>query len=176
MTPTGLAAEDNGRYIPTSSGGPFGPYTRRQVLLDLRGPVPGGGVPHQGGLVRTPNGAWCYLAFVDTCPRRRGARAGPVAWTWEGWPVAQSVNGAGGTSCPGPAMPPRQVTPMTGVDTFDSTTLADGSLHPGRPCRPKAPGATGLSGDREEPGSHKRSAVVLTCGRTPHCTDSSDNL
>ncbi|GAB2883724.1 hypothetical protein GCM10027074_60450 [Streptomyces deserti] len=99
----------------------------------------------------------------------------PVAWTWEGWHVVQSVNGAWGTSRPSPAMPPpRQVTPMTGVDTFDGTTLA--RLHPGRPCRPKAPDVTGLSGGGEEPGCHKRSAVVFAGRRTPHCTDSPDNL
>ncbi len=46
--------------ILTSSSDPFGPYTMRQVLLDLSGPIPGGGVPHQDGLVQTQSGAWYY--------------------------------------------------------------------------------------------------------------------
>ncbi|GAB2883733.1 hypothetical protein GCM10027074_60460 [Streptomyces deserti] len=85
--PTGFAAENTGQYIPKSSGGPFGPYTRRQVLLDLRGPVPDGGVPHQGGLVKTRNGAWYYRVFVDTCP---GGRV-------PAWPRSHGP-GRGGTS------------------------------------------------------------------------------
>ncbi|MDQ0905482.1 beta-xylosidase [Streptomyces canus] len=120
-----LTRPANGQYILKSSGGPFGPYTMRQVLLDLRGPIPGGGVPHQGGLVQTQSGAWYYLAFVDAYPGGRMPALAPVTWTPDGWPVVQLVNGAWGTSYPSPTVPPppRQVTPMTGVDTFDGTSL-----------------------------------------------------
>ncbi|MEH0580989.1 glycoside hydrolase family 43 protein [Streptomyces sp. B21-108] len=120
-----LTRPANGQYILKSSGGPFGPYTMRQVLLDLRGPIPGGGVPHQGGLVQTQNGAWYYLAFVDAYPGGRMPALAPVTWTSDGWPVVQLVNGAWGTSYPVPAVPapPRRVTPLIGVDTFDGTTL-----------------------------------------------------
>ncbi len=120
-----LTRPANGQYVLKSSGGPFGPYTLRQVLLDLRGPIPGGGVPHQGGLVQTQSGAWYYLAFVDAYPGGRMPVLAPISWTSDGWPTVQLVNGAWGTSYPQPALPapPRQVTPMTGVDTFDGTTL-----------------------------------------------------
>ncbi|WP_031030727.1 glycoside hydrolase 43 family protein [Streptomyces sp. NRRL WC-3725] len=120
-----LTRPANGQYVLKSSSGPFGPYTMRQVLLDLRGPIPGGGVPHQGGLVQTQSGAWYYLAFVDAYPGGRMPALAPVTWTSDGWPVVQLVDGAWGTSYPSPAVPPppRQVTPMTGVDTFDGTTL-----------------------------------------------------
>lgn len=120
-----LTRPANGQYILKSSGGPFGPYTLRQVLLDLRGPISGGGVPHQGGLVQTQGGAWYYMAFVDAYPGGRVPVLAPVTWTPDGWPVVQLVDGAWGTSYPAPAVPapPRQVTPMTGVDTFDGTTL-----------------------------------------------------
>ncbi|MFF1833375.1 family 43 glycosylhydrolase [Streptomyces sp. NPDC058231] len=119
-----LTRPANGQYILKSSGGPFGPYVMRQVLLDLRGPIPGGGVPHQGGLVQTQNGAWYYLAFVDAYPGGRVPALAPVTWTWDGWPIVQLVNGAWGTSYPSPAVPPpRRITPMTGVDTFGGTTL-----------------------------------------------------
>ncbi|MER6282610.1 glycoside hydrolase family 43 protein [Streptomyces sviceus] len=120
-----LTRPANGQYILKSSSGPFGPYTMRQVLLDLRGPIPGGGVPHQGGLVQTQGGAWYYMAFVDAYPGGRMPALAPVTWTADGWPVVQLVNGAWGTSYPSPVVPtpPRQVTPMTGVDTFDGTSL-----------------------------------------------------
>src|SRR5690606_8098435 len=65
-----LTRPANGQYIlkgPT----PFGPYEIREVLLDLPGPIPGGGVPHQGGLVDTPGGDWYYLAFIDAYPGGR---------------------------------------------------------------------------------------------------------
>lgn len=120
-----LTRPANGQYILKSTSGPFGPYTMRQVLLDLRGPVAGGGVPHQGGLVQTPGGAWYYLAFVDAYPGGRIPVLAPVTWTSDGWPVVQLVDGAWGASYPSPVVPapPRQVTPMTGVDTFDGTAL-----------------------------------------------------
>ncbi|MEU3853718.1 glycoside hydrolase 43 family protein [Streptomyces sp. NPDC029554] len=120
-----LTRPANGQYILKSTSGPFGPYTLRQVLLDLRGPIPGGGVPHQGGLVRTQGGAWYYLAFVDAYPGGRMPALAPVTWTTDGWPVVQLVDGAWGTSYPSPTVPapPRQVAPLTGVDTFDRTTL-----------------------------------------------------
>ncbi|MER6345003.1 family 43 glycosylhydrolase [Streptomyces sp. NPDC001595] len=121
-----LTRPANGQYILKSTSGPFGPYTLRQVLLDLPGPVPGGGVPHQGGLVQTQTGAWYYMAFVDAYPGGRIPVLAPVTWTSDGWPVIQLVNGAWGASYTTPVVPtpPRQVTPMTGVDTFTGTTLA----------------------------------------------------
>ena len=120
-----LTRPANGQYILKSTSGPLGPYTMRQVLLDLRGPVSGGGVPHQGGLVQTQNGAWHYMAFVDAYPGGRVPVLAPITWTSDGWPVVQLVNGAWGTSYPNPAvpLPSPQVTPLTVVDTFDGTAL-----------------------------------------------------
>ncbi|MEU1107004.1 glycoside hydrolase 43 family protein [Streptomyces tibetensis] len=120
-----LTRPANGQYILRSTSGPFGPYTLRQVLLDLPGPISGGGVPHQGGLVRTQSGAWYYMAFIDAYPGGRMPALAPVTWTSDGWPVVQLVNGAWGRSYPGPVVPPppRQVTPLTGADTFDGTVL-----------------------------------------------------
>ncbi|MBQ0983694.1 glycoside hydrolase 43 family protein [Streptomyces sp. F63] len=117
-----LTRPANGQYILQSTSGPFGPYTLRQVLLDLRGPVPGGGVPHQGGLVQTQNGAWFYMAFVDAYPGGRVPVLAPVSWTGDGWPQIQLAGGAWGTSYDSP-LPARPVTPMTGADTFDGAGL-----------------------------------------------------
>jgi len=97
----------------------------RQLLLNLPGPVSGGGVPHQGGLVQTQNGVWYYMAFVDAFPGGRVPVLAPVTWTSDGWPVLQTVNGAWGTSYPPPNLPPppRAVKPPTGTDTFTGGAL-----------------------------------------------------
>jgi beta-xylosidase len=115
----------NGQYILKSTSGPFGPYQIRQVLLNLPTPIPGGGVPHQGGLVQTQNGDWYYMAFVDSYPGGRVPVLAPVTWTTDGWPVLQTVNGGWGTTYPYPnvPVPPRDVNAPTGVDTFAGPTL-----------------------------------------------------
>ncbi|MEV4754416.1 family 43 glycosylhydrolase [Micromonospora sp. NPDC049559] len=119
-----LTRPANGQYVLKSSS-PFGPYEMRQVLLNMPGPISGGGVPHQGGLVQTQNGDWYYMAFVDAYPGGRVPALAPITWTSDGWPVVQTVNGAWGASYPAPNLPPppRAVKPLTGVDTFAGTTL-----------------------------------------------------
>ncbi|MEQ4305268.1 family 43 glycosylhydrolase [Plantactinospora sp. B6F1] len=116
-----LTRPANGQYVLKASN-PFGPYEIRQVLLDLPGPIAGGGVPHQGGLVQTPNGQWYYMAFTDAYPGGRMPTLAPITWTGDGWPVLQTVNGAWGTTYPNP-LPLRPGKPLTGADTFAGTTL-----------------------------------------------------
>ncbi|WP_255945595.1 glycoside hydrolase family 43 protein [Streptomyces odontomachi] len=118
-----LTRPANGQYILKSTSGPFGPYTMRQVLLDMPGPISGGGVPHQGGLVQTQNGDWYYMAFVDSYPGGRVPALAPITWSSDGWPTIQTVNGAWGASYPFPNLPAHPVTPLIGVDTFDGTSL-----------------------------------------------------
>jgi beta-xylosidase len=116
-----LTRPANGQYVLKSSN-PFGPYEMRQVLLNLPGPVSGGGVPHQGGLVQTAAGAWYYMAFVDSYPGGRIPVLAPVTWTADGWPTLQTVNGAWATTYPYPVAP-RTVASMIGSDTFTGSTL-----------------------------------------------------
>ncbi|RAO49433.1 Non-reducing end alpha-L-arabinofuranosidase [Micromonospora saelicesensis] len=120
-----LTRPANGQYVLKSTNGPFGPYEQRQVLLNLPGPISGGGVPHQGGLVQTQNGDWYYMSFVDAYPGGRMPAMAPITWTGDGWPVLQTVNGTWGSSYPKPNLPapPRAVKPLTGTDTFAGTTL-----------------------------------------------------
>ncbi|ONK10556.1 glycoside hydrolase 43 family protein [Streptomyces sp. MP131-18] len=120
-----LTRPANGQYI-LKSASPFGPYELRELLLDLPGPIRGGGVPHQGGLVDTPGGDWYYLAFIDAYPGGRVPALAPISWTGDGWPELQLVDGAWGASYPEPDVPapPRETRPMTGLDTFDGTALA----------------------------------------------------
>jgi beta-xylosidase len=119
-----LTRPANGQYVLKSSS-PFGPYEMRQVLLNLPGPISGGGVPHQGGLVQTAAGDWYYMAFVDSYPGGRVPVLAPVTWTADGWPQLQTVNGTWGTSYPYPNVPrpPRDVRAPTGVDTFAGSAL-----------------------------------------------------
>ncbi|MDG4830800.1 family 43 glycosylhydrolase [Solwaraspora sp. WMMD1047] len=119
-----LTRPANGQYV-LKANNPFGPYEMRQVLLDLPGPISGGGVPHQGGLVQTQNGDWYYMSFIDAYPGGRVPALAPVSWTADGWPVLQTVNGRWGANYPYPNVPrpPRQVKPMTGTDTFAGSTL-----------------------------------------------------
>ncbi|WP_326555930.1 family 43 glycosylhydrolase [Micromonospora sp. NBC_01813] len=120
-----LTRPANGQYVLRSTNGPFGPYEMRQVLLNMSGPISGGGVPHQGGLVQTQSGAWWYMAFVDAYPGGRMPALAPITWTADGWPQVQTVNGGWGVNYPRPVVPtpPRAVKPLTGVETFAGTTL-----------------------------------------------------
>jgi beta-xylosidase len=117
-----LTKPANGQYVLRSTS-PWGPYEVRQVLLNMTGPISGGGVPHQGGLVQTAAGAWYYMAFVDSYPGGRVPVLAPITWSGDGWPSITTVNGAWGSSYPYPNVPqpPRTVRPPTGTDTF--TTL-----------------------------------------------------
>jgi beta-xylosidase len=117
-----LTRPANGQYVLRSTS-PFGPYEMRQVLLDLRGPIAGGGVPHQGGLVQTQSGDWYYMSFTDAYPGGRVPTLAPITWNGD-WPVLQTVNGAWGATYPRPNIDTsRTVQPMIGADTFTGTAL-----------------------------------------------------
>ncbi|MFI6182856.1 RICIN domain-containing protein [Nonomuraea sp. NPDC051191] len=117
-----LTRPANGQYVLRSTS-PWGPYEMRQVLLDLPGPISGGGVPHQGGLVQTQNGDWYYMAFVDAYPGGRVPALAPITWTGD-WPNVQTVNGGWGATYPKPNIQTsRTVASMTGPDTFTSAAL-----------------------------------------------------
>ncbi|MFG1682732.1 endo-1,4-beta-xylanase [Nonomuraea sp. NPDC049269] len=118
-----LTRPANGQYVLRSSS-PFGPYEMRQVLLNLPGPISGGGVPHQGGLVQTQNGDWYYMAFVDAYPGGRVPALAPITWSSDGWPAVQTVNGAWGASYPKPNIQTtKTVKPMIGSDAFTTSAL-----------------------------------------------------
>jgi beta-xylosidase len=118
-----LTRPANGQYVLRSSS-PWGPYEQRQVLLDLPGPIAGGGVPHQGGIVQTQNGDWWYMAFTDAYPGGRMPTLAPLSWSSDGWPSVQTVNGRWGVNYPRPNISTsRTVAPMIGPDTFTGPAL-----------------------------------------------------
>ncbi len=118
-----LTRPANGQYVLRSTS-PWGPYEMRQVLLNMPGPISGGGVPHQGGLVQTQNGDWYYMSFVDAYPGGRVPALAPITWTGD-WPTVQTVNGGWGATYPKPNIQTnRTVTSMIGPDTFTSGSLS----------------------------------------------------
>ncbi|WP_406674948.1 RICIN domain-containing protein [Nonomuraea sp. N2-4H] len=117
-----LTRPANGQYVLRSTS-PWGPYEMRQVLLNLPGPISGGGVPHQGGLVQTQNGDWYYMAFIDAYPGGRVPALAPITWSGD-WPVLQTVNGTWGATYPKPNIQTsKTVASMIGSDTFTSSSL-----------------------------------------------------
>jgi len=75
-----LTKPPNGTYMIKASS-PFGSYSIKNLVLNLASPVSGGGGnPHQGSLVSTPNGQWYYMAFVDNYPGGRIPVLAPITW------------------------------------------------------------------------------------------------
>lgn len=113
----------NAQYVLRSTKGPFGPYEIRKVVKDEKSPVPGGGAPHQGGLVQTPQGNWYYMAFTDAYPGGRVPVLAPVQWK-DGWPeVDLSGNNEWGTHYPLPVAGTRQHVRDSFSDDFHTKAL-----------------------------------------------------
>jgi beta-xylosidase len=112
----------NGEYVLKSTTGPFGPYTMQKLVLEAKGPIPGGGSPHQGGIVQTQNGDWYYMGFVDAYPGGRVPVLAPIKWDSDGWPVLQITGNTWDASYPYP-LPPQAPKALTGVDTFRAGAL-----------------------------------------------------
>lgn len=102
-----------------SSGGPFGPYTQANFSISATTPVPGGGNPHQGGLVDTPTGDWYYMAFVDAYPGGRMPVLSPISFDMNGFPQLPNID----SFTQAHPSPVASVVPIqnTGVDTFDGS-------------------------------------------------------
>jgi len=45
----------------------WGLYTSKVLQSGIASPVSGGGTPHQGSLVETPNGSWYFMSLVIPC-------------------------------------------------------------------------------------------------------------
>ncbi|KAK5114859.1 hypothetical protein LTR62_002016 [Meristemomyces frigidus] len=79
-----------GEYVLKSDSGPFGPYEFGIMLNETKSPsgLAGGDVPHQGGIVDTPNGDWYYMSFVDVCGDSCGRVPviAPFTWGDDGFP------------------------------------------------------------------------------------------
>jgi beta-xylosidase len=114
----------DGEYVLRSTTGPFGPYTVHKLLRSTTGPVPGGGTPHQGGIVQTPEGKWYYMAFQDVFPGGRIPVLTPLEWDADGWPSLRLEDNHWAVSYPLPtAQSVHTVRPLTGTDLFKAPQL-----------------------------------------------------
>ncbi|KAJ5490712.1 hypothetical protein N7539_002279 [Penicillium diatomitis] len=111
----------NAEYVLKSSS-PWGPYTQKLLEKNIATPIQGGGIPHQGGIVDTPDGKWYYMAFVDSYPGGRVPVLAPITWGSDGFPQVTTVNGGWGQSYPYPMTPSISSSP-TGTDRFQGTSL-----------------------------------------------------
>lgn len=73
-----------------STVGPFGPYEARDIVTQMRSPLPGAGCPHQGGIVDTPAGDWYYISFTDAFPTGRVPVMAPLVFDAEAWPRVET--------------------------------------------------------------------------------------
>jgi hypothetical protein len=111
----------NTGYVLKSSS-PWGPYTQKLFESNIAIPIPGGGIPHQGGIVGTPNGDWYYMAVMDSYPGGRVPGFAPITFGSDGFTVITTVNGGWRTSYPYP-MTPQELASPTGTDSFQGTSL-----------------------------------------------------
>ncbi|KAL2754848.1 glycoside hydrolase family 43 protein [Sodiomyces alcalophilus JCM 7366] len=106
---------------------PWGPYEERPILVRMKAPIPHSGVPHQGGIVDTPDGDWYYMGFLDAYPLGRIPVLAPLVFDEEGWPsLVTDENGGWGLTYPMPLQPKcNQAVNPAGpyTDNFDGPAL-----------------------------------------------------
>lgn len=93
----------------------YGPYERRQVLVD--------GSPHQGALIDLDNGETWFLAFKSTAQAGRVTHLIPVRWGDDDWPVFGDA-GHAVDRAKKPALPTSPIEKPQTSDDFASRELA----------------------------------------------------
>lgn len=106
----------NAEYVLKASS-PFGSYSIKILANSLSPPAAGGGNPHQGGIVDTPNGDWYYMAFEDAYPGGRIPVLAPITWGSDGFPVLTTSGGGWGVTYPMP-MTAHPLPALVGTDSF----------------------------------------------------------
>lgn len=109
-------------YVLKASS-PFGSYSIKILANSLSPPAAGGGNPHQGGIVDTPNGDWYYMAFEDAYPGGRIPVLAPITWGSDGFPTLTTSGGGWGITYPLP-MPAHPLPSTLGTDSFSGTALS----------------------------------------------------
>ncbi|KAK3670047.1 hypothetical protein LTR78_010078 [Recurvomyces mirabilis] len=115
-----------GEYV-LKSDNPFGPYEFGVMLNETKSPsgLAGGDVPHQGGIVDTPDGDWYYMSFVDVCGDSCGRVPviAPFTWGDDGFPKLElAANNTWPETVPVPVQSPSKSedTIQTGPRAFQS--------------------------------------------------------
>ncbi|GME27685.1 hypothetical protein jhhlp_000332 [Neofusicoccum parvum] len=101
----------------------WGPWEYRVLAEGVSSPVAGGGIPHQGSLVETPDGSWYFMSFTWAYPAGRLPVLAPITWGSDGFPTLDTVDGAWGAEYPMPVTANPPAWSWTGSDTFDGTSL-----------------------------------------------------
>jgi beta-xylosidase len=117
----------NAEYVLRSKTGPFGPYEIRPLEIDAKSPVPGSGVPHQGGIVETAKGDWYYVAFIDAFPGGRVPVLAPLTWDADGWPHVTMTDNTWAATYPMPDIAGAAKHPIpshTGTYSFKTMALS----------------------------------------------------
>lgn len=105
------------------SQSPWGPYTVKQLVKDVKSPVEGGNSPHQGSLLQTANGKWYFMSFTWAYPSGRLPVLAPITWGADGFPVfVNGDNGGWGKTYPLP-LPAKSAKPLTGTYKFEGSSL-----------------------------------------------------
>lgn len=104
---------------------PWGPYESKLLLDRITGPLAGGNSPHQGSLVKAPDGKWYFMSFTWAYPAGRLPVLAPIRWGDDGFPgFVEGENGGWGASYPLPLPDKTGATKnWTRTDLFKGTSL-----------------------------------------------------
>ncbi|KAF7548777.1 hypothetical protein G7Z17_g6827 [Cylindrodendrum hubeiense] len=101
----------------------YGEWTSKLLGKYVSSPVQGGGSPHQGSLIQTPNNNWYFMSFTWAYPAGRMPVLAPIEWGSDGFPILSTVDGGWSSSYPNPLPEDGDVTPWTGTDRFEGNEL-----------------------------------------------------
>jgi beta-xylosidase len=105
------------------SKSPWGPYEAKILAQNIAPPLNGGNSPHQGSLIKTPNGDWYFMSFTWAYPAGRMPVLAPIKWGSDGFPTfVTGSNGGWGSSYPLPLPAKPLYTWLRSYD-FAGTTL-----------------------------------------------------
>jgi beta-xylosidase len=106
------------------SDSPWGPYRKRVLVDQTKGPLTNAGYAHQGGLVNTRENKWYYIAFLDAYPGGRIPVVAPITWTSDGWPELVTVNDEWGKIYTVPVETNKTTALLTQTDLFNGLQLS----------------------------------------------------
>lgn len=108
------------------SDSPWGPFESKILVQNARSPVPGGGAPHQGSLIKVAGSDddWYYMSFTWAYPAGRMPVLAPVVWGDDGFPsLVADAEGGWGAKYPLPLPSSKAASKWTGIDTFLGPSL-----------------------------------------------------
>ncbi|EKD16180.1 glycosyl hydrolase family 43 protein [Drepanopeziza brunnea f. sp. 'multigermtubi' MB_m1] len=103
---------------------PTGPWVRKNLGVNVKGPLPPFTVPHQGSLVETPGDHWFFMSFQWIFPAGRIPVLAPISWGSDGYPILKTESGnKWGLTYPEPISPQVFTPSWQRNDTFSGSSL-----------------------------------------------------